>query len=125
MKDDTTDNTDNSSSPPIKINRQYQTNPFKDRPTRFKFISTKHDLIFKQFSSTHFQVPSTNNLISPATQKLISAVTNNDNEQDINTDSQHASNDTDSSDEANDDIDVDDTGPLIFGLHSYVYIIYV
>ena len=118
------DNTNNeqslSPSPAVKLNRVFQDNPFKDRLSRTKFLTNKHDAILKQFSSTHFNVPSANNLLSPTTQKLISNISPLDED-----DGGHGNNDSSSSDEANDEIDVDDTEPLIFEFPYVMYSIYL
>lgn len=93
-----------SPSPAVKLNRQFDSNPFKNRSIRSKFLSNKHDTILKQYSSTHFSVASTANVLS-------SNLTNfnaNDHDPDGNNDS------SDSSDDANEEYDVDDTAPNFF-----------
>eukprot|EP01083_Nonionella_stella_P122345 368075_1 len=51
-----------SPSPRILLNRSFSDNPFADRSSRYKFISSKHNSILKQFSSSHFHMPSAHNI---------------------------------------------------------------
>eukprot|EP01083_Nonionella_stella_P014457 40598_1 len=63
----------------VQLDRQFQNNPFKDRPSRWKLVSSKHESILKQFSSTHFAVPtSTASDIPIEAQQFLASMANFD-----------------------------------------------
>ena len=94
----------NTPSQCVKLSHRFTDNPFKDRQSRTTYISTKHEAIFKQFSSANFDTVSIDNILADLEEDGIDNINRN-------TIHIHQQNNTNAD---NEDIDIDDTLPLIF-----------
>ena len=107
------DPSDSTSPPPsITMNRHFPDNPFLGGTARAQFVSDTHDAILKQFSSSQFRLPSVNHVMTPSTQQLVDHISDRlavDGDA-----ADHAYDSGSSIDDSRDELDVDDSGPLVF-----------
>ena len=106
------DPSDSASPPPsITMNRHFPDNPFLGGTARAQFVSDTHDAILKQFSSSQFRLPSVNHVMTPSTQQLVDHISDRLAVDGADVGDHDSGSSTD---DARDELDVDDSGPLVF-----------